>query len=187
MLPATQMKSVVGDVLLTSVVQVVFPGNETIYSYHSDIPDLKVDDFVIVASPRNRSWDETRFFSQELQGYPVVVRVVNIQPTLKDVTKANKWIIQKLDVDAYVRRLALEQQVDILRHRINEEKKKALELAELAKLRDLNPTLGALIDELAALTGQKIEEKPIEVRAHKRSPTKARKVSKATTRRTKKA
>lgn len=188
MLPAKTI-SVEGTVVgLTNVVQVIFPGKNTLYSYHSDIPDLKVGDYAIVASPYsqndfNRTVD---FYSQELKGHPTVVKVVSIEPSLKDVTKANKWLIQKVDIDAYVQRLAFEQRVEILKHRINEEKKKALELAELAKLRELNPTLGELVDQLAAMTGVTIEEKPIAVRAHKRAPTRRKTTTKASTSRAKK-
>jgi hypothetical protein len=178
MLPTTQIKTVEGELVLTSIVTVVFPNSNTEYSYYSDIPDLQKDDFAIVASPygptANRQFND-RFHNDALDGYPTVVRVTSTMPTLKQVSKAAKWIIQKIDINKYVARLAIERQVDILKHRIAEEKKAALEALELAKLRELNPTLGVLVDQLAALTGQVLEAKPTTVREHKRAkPRKAK-------------
>lgn len=177
MLPTT-VRTVSGEVMgLTNVVQVIFPGNRTLYSYHSDIPDLKAGDYAIVASPNSsRNWESNPdFYSQELRGHPSVVKVINTEPTVKDISKAAKWIIQKVDIEAYVARLAIEQQVEVLKHRIAQEKKKALEAFELAKLRELNPELGVLVDQLAALTGQVLEPKPTTVREHKRAAPRTKK------------
>lgn len=170
MLPST-IKSAVGEVVsLPKIVAVIFPGNSTEYSYHCDIPDVQQGDYVIVASPNasDRYVRSQNFFSPELKGYPTVVRVVRTQETVKDVSKASKWVIQKLDIDKYVERLAHEQQVEVLRAKIKRAKEEAMERAQLATLRTLSPELDLLVTELADLTGVPIEDKPVEVRAHKR-------------------
>lgn len=161
---------------LPKIVAVIFPGNSTEYSYHCDIPDVQVSDYVIVASPSGDRYDRSgqNFFSPELKGYPTVVRVVRTQETVKDVSKATKWVIQKLDIDKYVERLAHEQQVDVLKAKIDRAKKEIMERAQLATLRSMSPELDALVTELASLTGVPIEEKPIAVRAHKRATRKPR-------------
>jgi hypothetical protein len=158
---------------LPKIVAVIFPGNSTEYSYHCDIPDVQQGDYVIVASPSgpDRYDRNQNFFSPELKGYPTVVRVVRTQETVKDVSKASKWVIQKLDIDKYVERLAYEQQVDVLKAKIKRAKEEALERAQLATLRALSPELEQLVTELATLTGVPIEEKPVEVRRHQRKRT----------------
>lgn len=187
MLPST-IKSAIGEVVsLPKIVAVIFPGNSTEYSYHCDIPDVQQGDYVIVASPNvsHDRYDRSQnFFSPELKGYPTVVRVVRTQETVRDVSKASKWVIQKLDIDKYVERLAYEQQVEVLRAKIDRAKKEALERAQMATLRTISPELDLLVTELANLTGVPIEDKPVEVRAHKRqrkAPTGVKRTPRAKT------
>jgi hypothetical protein len=179
MLPTTTFKITPVQVLpIPYVVQVLFPGNSNkLYSYHCDIEGVQAGDYVIVASPHAQTgWERNPdFFSTELKGHPTVVRVFSTEQSVGAISKAAKWIIQKVDIDAYVARLNHEQQVEVLKHRITEEKKKALEAFELAKLRELNPTLGVLVDQLAALTGQVLEPKPTTVREHKRAAPRTKK------------
>ena len=173
--PKTTLAQALSTITLPRIVAVIFPGNSTEYSYHCDIADVNVGDYVIVASPHpsndRYSYSGQNFFSPELKGYPTVVRVVRTEETTRDVNKATKWVIQKLDIDKYVARMAYEQQVDVLQAKISKAKKEALERAQLATLRSLSPELDALVTELANLTGQSIEEKPIAVRAHGRKRT----------------
>lgn len=163
------------------VVQVMFEGTPNkLYSYHCDIEGVAPGDFVVVISPKATGYEKNpHFFSQEMEGYPTVVRVMNTEQSISRITAATKFVIEKINIDKYVSRLAHERQVEVLQFRIEEEKKKALELFELAKLRDLNPTLGGLVDQLAALTGQTIEAKPIQVRKHSRRATGPKKGTKA--------
>jgi hypothetical protein len=164
--------AVLAAVQLPRIVAVIFPGNSTEYSYHCDIPEVQQGDYVIVASPSGDRYDRNQnFFSPELKGYPTVVRVVRTEETVKDVSKATKWVIQKLDIDKYVERLAHEQKIDVLRAKIKRAKEAALERAQLASLRELSPELDLLITELANLTGVPVEQKPIPVRAHARKRT----------------
>jgi hypothetical protein len=171
MLPATIKMGVAQVISLPRIVSVLFPNNNTEYSYYSDIEGLEVGDFAIVASPHGNEYAAGRFRSTELDGYPTVVRVVSTQETVKAVNKAAKWIVQKIDIAAYVERLNAERQLEVLRAKIEKAKKAALEQAQLATLRTLSPELDALVTELAKLTGVPIEEKPIAVRAHKRVRT----------------
>lgn len=157
---------------LPKIVGVVFPGNNTVYSYYSDIEGLQVDDYAIVAAPYgDHRYGGSSFHSTELQGFPTVVRIVSTTETVRAISKAAKWIIQKIDIDRYVSRLAEEQKLEVLKAKIAKAKKDALEQLELGRLRSLSPELDMLLDELATLTGTTIEAKPIEVRAHKRAVT----------------
>lgn len=175
---------------LPRIVAVVFPNSNTEYSYYCDIPEIKAGDYAVVASPygpsASRGMNE-RFFAHEINGHPTVVRVVRTEETIKDVSKAAKWIIARVEIERYAERLAQEQKIEVIKAKIKRAKEEALERAQLASLRELSPELDLLITELANLTGVPVEKKPIPVRAHarKRTVSKGSKTTRSTGRKTK--
>lgn len=152
---------------MTRIITCVFAGNNNHYAYNTDDETINVDDYVVVVSPNGMP----NHRSAAVDGFPVIVKVVSIEETLEGVLKVSKPIVSKVDLTAYAARIEHEKRVEVLKAKIARARKDALENIELAKLAVLSPELGALVKEMAALTGVTIEEKPIPVRAHRRKST----------------
>lgn len=86
-------------------VQVMLPGNTaTRYTYwvHGDMP--AEGDWVIVEAPRDEQGKLV-----ESTGFPLCGQVVEINPPVEFRRRATKWIVQRIDWEAYraVKALAL--------------------------------------------------------------------------------
>ena len=136
----------------TKIIGVHFPSSDKVYHYYTDL-DLAVGDFAVVVSPYDGGYNERgRHFDSKLDGHPVVVQVATVEETLEAIEKVVKWVVQKVDVQAYADRLEAEKRVAVLRAKIARAEKAAREQLELEKLRSLSPELSGLLDELQALT-----------------------------------
>jgi hypothetical protein len=108
--------------------------DSSIYSYLCDLPNLYVDDYVIVDSP--------------IDGF-CVVRVVAVYP--RKTKKASKWIVCKVDATQYNERKVREQRVEEIRKEIAKRKKRAEERITVEWLKTNDPSSKDLFDELESL------------------------------------
>lgn len=153
------------------IITCVFSGNRNGYAYYTDDASIQVDDYVVVVSPNG----DVNHRSELVDGFPTIVKVISVDETVEAVTRVAKPIVHKIDLAGYAAMVEHQKQVEVLKAKIARARKDALENIELAKLAALSPELGALVKEMASLTGMTIEEKPIPVRAHKRRATPASK------------
>lgn len=139
----------------TRIVQCEFPGTAgQLYAYYTDDPSIGVGDSVVVVSPYG-GMRNTRgiHFDKELKGHPVVVKVKSVEETLEAVQRVVKWVVCRVDLDGYRRRIAAEERVEVLLEKIKRAEADARKRLELERLRELSPELGSLLDELKELRG----------------------------------
>jgi hypothetical protein len=141
----------------TRIIGVNFPTGGKTYHYYTDDASITIGDYVVVVSPNSSCYgaqtDPT--FDKALGGYPVVVRVETVEETLEAIEKVAKWVVTRVDLQAYAKRIETEESIRLLRAKIAKAEKQAREMLELENLRSLSPELGTLLDELKALTGTK--------------------------------
>jgi hypothetical protein len=142
---ATQPLSVAGQ----KIVRAVFEdgrGHKD-YAYYTNDNSLVKGDFAIVVSPFGNLYDD------KSQGYITVVKVISIEETVEAITKASKWIVQKVDLDSYREHMAQIARVKLLDAKIEVARKEAMHRLELKQLMDLSPELATLVKERLELDG----------------------------------
>ena len=110
--------------------------SDKVYAYLTEDTEIKNDDCVVVDSPNG--------------GYKVV-RVVSVEETIESVTKASKWIVQKVDDTAYKARIEKEKRKAVLELKLAravEEARKKVDYSELAKL---NPEIAKMVEEMNSI------------------------------------
>lgn len=134
----------------TKIVKAVFDngGGQKDYAYYADesLKDLKVGDYAVVISPYGTVYDE------ESQGYLNIVQITSLEEDLEGVTKAAKWLVQKVDLSEYRERLAKALRIRTLDARIETAKKEAMKRVELQRLMEASPELADLIKERLSLS-----------------------------------
>lgn len=121
------------------------------YAYLTRDDEITKGDFVVVISPYGND-NATRWRSELVDGYVTLVKVTSVVETAESITKASKWIVQRIDLTEVAARIAHQKQLATLDARIERAKAKALKDLELQTLRDLSPELNYLIDCRNALT-----------------------------------
>ena len=115
-----------------NVVQVKFKGYvSSEYSYLTDL-DLKVNDQVIVDSPRD--------------GYVVVV-VTKVSGPLEG-TKATKWIVQKVDDTEYKRKEEARRKKAVIETKLRAIEKQLESTMKFEYLAKMSPEAARLLEEL---------------------------------------
>lgn len=110
--------------------------SDKVYAYLTEDESIKNDDAVVVDSPNG--------------GYKVV-RVVSVEETVESVTKASKWIVQRVDDTEYKERIAKEKRKAVLEVKLAkavEEARKKVDYNELAKL---NPEIAKMVEEMNSI------------------------------------
>lgn len=143
------------DTSNTKIVKAVFQdgaGNKD-YAYYADetLKDLQPGDFAVVVAPHGQLYDE------KSKGYVTTVRIVSLDEDLEGVTKAAKWIVQRIDMDGYRDRIAKADRIRLLDARIETAKREAMKRVELQKLMDASPELAELIKERLELSAPPAE------------------------------
>lgn len=122
------------------------------YAYYTDDETIAKDDFVVVVSPYGEVYDD------ESQGYVKVVKVVSVEETVEAITKASKWIVQKVDLAAYRERMKRIERLKLLDAKIEQAKKEAMRRLELKQLMDMSPELKQLVEERLGLSEPAADE-----------------------------
>lgn len=130
------------------MVTVQFDGSPKRYAYQTNDPTIAVDDLCIVIAPSSHYAE--RF--NAAGGYPTIVKVTSVQETAESITRATKWIVQKIDLSTAIEAQAKREAIALLDAKIARETKRAQEMLTLERLRDLSPELSALIDQRNELT-----------------------------------
>jgi len=113
-------------------VKVKFGNTMSSYAYLCDIPGIAVGDHVVVDSPSNGL---------------TVVKVVQIGDTVENVTKATKWIVDKVDVSAHKARLARIERKKLLEAQLEKALEEELRKDRYARLAQADAALAALVAE----------------------------------------
>jgi hypothetical protein len=114
------------------------------YAYLTRDDRIAKGDFVVVISPYGND-NATRWRSEEVDGYVTLVKVVSVIETAESITKASKWIVQRVDLTEVAAQLQRQREIALLDARIAKETAAALRAIQLDKLRGLNPELDRLI------------------------------------------
>lgn len=136
----------------TKIVKAVFDNTSNLdgkdYAYYAadTIKDLAVGDYAVVISPYGAIYDEAS------QGYVNIVQITSLEEDLEGVTKAAKWLVQKVDLSDYRDRLAKALRIRTLDARIETAKKEAMKRVELQRLMEASPELADLIKERLSLS-----------------------------------
>lgn len=107
------------------------------YSFLTDIEDLEKNDIVVVDTVNGL----------------VLARFLSYNE-LADTTKSTKWIIQKVDLTAHKKRLEDARQVEILKKKMEDRRKKAQEIEIYAILAKEDPEMQAMLDQFKQLNGE---------------------------------
>lgn len=127
---------------MLKIVSVKFPAvfsysgsNNKTYVYMTDL-DVDVGDTVVVDSPS--------------AGF-TCVKVTKIDEDAVAVSKATKWVVCKIDAEAYKARIEREKQKGVIIAKLQKLQKEILERDQFAQLAALSPEAAALVEELKGL------------------------------------
>lgn len=136
---------------VSRVVIVNFAGNPQTYSYHTRDESIQVGDYCLVISPiqdhKRGSWR-----IQNLNGFLTIVKVVDVKETTHSINMASKWIVGKLDITSALAEAERQEQLAVLKAKIDKARKAAEERVKLEQLRELSPELDSLITAYDALS-----------------------------------
>lgn len=111
-------------------------GTNTEYAYLCDIPGVAVGDHVVVDTPSNGL---------------TIAKVIQIGDTVENVTKATKWIVDKVDVSAHKARLARIERKKLLEAQLEQALAEELRKDRYARLAQSNEALAKLVEEFNQL------------------------------------
>jgi hypothetical protein len=134
---------------VSRVVIVNFHDNNQGYAYHTRDESLGVGDFAVVISPH--SGRGSGGFIPELNGYPTIVKVVDVKETSHSINAASKWIVQKVDLALAIAEGERRQRIEVLEAKITKARREAEARVKLEQLREFSPELSGLLDELDQL------------------------------------
>lgn len=124
----------------TRIVQVSFNRQNGMrlerYAYMTDIADIDVGDVVVVDSPNSGL---------------TLVTVETLEETPESVSKATKWIVDRVNVKAYHARLERDKQRGLILAKLKKEQARVLEANQFAELAKLSPEAAALVEQLKGL------------------------------------
>jgi len=107
--------------------------SEKEYAYYTDIEDIQVGDWVIVV----------------VQGTPKAVKVEQVSGlSVANRDRANKWIVSRIDLTNWEKRMAELQMVMEIENQLDEEFQQAQRMTTFVMLADSNPRIAALLDKL---------------------------------------
>jgi hypothetical protein len=106
------------------------------YAYMTDISDVAVGDTVVVESPHS--------------GF-TCVKVTAIDESATAVTKATKWVVCKVDAEAYRARVEREKQKGVILAKLLKIQKEVLERDMFSQLAALDPEAATLVEQLKNL------------------------------------
>jgi hypothetical protein len=125
-----------GGVMKRNIVAVKFKNYDKTYSYFTDL-ELKVDDHVVVDSPST--------------GFEVV-KVTEVQGMSTSLlSKASKWIVQKLDIAGYEKKKEVQRLVQEVKNKLKQRKDEMEEMLLYQQLADKDPEIMKLMKELGKL------------------------------------
>lgn len=107
-------------------------GTNTEYAYLCDIPGVAVGDHAVVDTPSNGL---------------TIVKVTQVGDTVDSVAKANKWIVDKVDVSAHKARLARIERKKLLEAQLEQALAEELRKDRYARLAQADAGLAALVAE----------------------------------------
>jgi hypothetical protein len=114
------------------------------YAYLTRDDRIAKGDYVVVISPYGND-NATRWRSEEVDGYVTLVKVVSVIETAESITKASKWIVQRIDLTEVAAQLQRQKEIALLDARIAKETAAALRAIQLEQLRGISPVLDRLI------------------------------------------
>lgn len=112
-------------------IKVRFSGS-TGYAYLCDIPGVAVGDHVVVDTPSNGL---------------TIAKVAQVGDTVDSVAKANKWVVDKVDVSAHKARLARIERKKLLEAQLEQALAEELRKDRYARLAQADAGLAALVAE----------------------------------------
>jgi len=136
--------------------------SEKEYAYYTDIEDIQVGDWVIVV----------------VQGTPKAVKVEQVSGlSVANRDRANKWIVSRIDLTNWEKRMAELQMVMEIENQLDGEFQQAQRMTTFVMLADSNPRIAALLDKLREinpelvpkLTASEIINQPITQNAPQRN------------------
>jgi hypothetical protein len=104
------------------------------YAFWTDL-ELQAGDLVVVDST---------------MGYGVAVVMENIEFS----DKANRWVVQKVDLEAHVKRIERAEQMKLLKQKMEARQKELLEIAQFESLAKEDETMSKLVEEFKTLSAQ---------------------------------
>lgn len=110
--------------------------SDKIYAYLTEDQTIKADDTVVVDSPNG--------------GYKCV-RVVSVEETVESVTKASKWIVQKVDDTVYKSLIEKQKRKAVLEAKLSKAVEEARKQVDYDALAKLNPAIAELVAELKTI------------------------------------
>jgi dolichyl-phosphate-mannose--protein O-mannosyl transferase len=116
-------------------VGVQFKGSSTEYTFFTDLEDLKVDDYVVC---------DTRIGVS-------LGQVANLYVSEEQASKANKWIIQKVDMTAHEARMEKMKKAESIKRKMMNRKKKLEEEAIYQMMAKEDTEMAALLKEYKEL------------------------------------
>jgi hypothetical protein len=115
-----------------------FPTNDTEYTFCTDL-NLEAGDQVVV---------ETR------HGFRVATVIKTRGLTKDQMTRAYKWVVQKIDIDRHEARMAQEEVKQEIRNKLQQRKEEMEEILIYQRLAAEDSEIAGLLEELSKLEGQ---------------------------------
>lgn len=107
------------------------------YQFFTEIEDLEKNDILVVDTVNGL----------------VLARFLGYNE-LADTTKSLKWVIQKVDLSTHNKRIEDAKQIEILKRKMDERRKKAQEIEIYAILAKEDPEMQAMLDQFKELNGE---------------------------------
>ncbi len=117
-----------------AVVRFIDGYSTTKYDFFNDVEDLEKDDLVVVDTANGYS----------------LAKVVEFKETS---TKANKWIVQKVDTAAHKARLEKQAAIKALRHKMEQRRKQIQDVQVYALLAQTDPEMAEMLKQFLTLEG----------------------------------